>query len=316
MSAQLIDGNGIHARLLQQIGRDLARLKTAENGVPGLAVLRVGYDAASSAYVRRKKMAAQALGFDYREHLLEESTPQGEVIDLIRQLNRDPRVHGILPHLPLPAHLDQADVIGAIDPGKDVDGLHPLNAGLLFQGQDGFRPCTPLAVMHLLHEAGFDPSGKQAVIIGRSDCVGKPLAMLLLSAHATVTVCHRRSDLPSALRNADLVISAIGAARFVKGSWIKRGAVVVDVGINFVDGTLVGDVEFEKAAERASLITPVPGGVGAVTVAMLMLNTAKAWADGLRSPSSERYRFERPERPAGESARLSPPALKLAGASI
>ncbi|WP_082053916.1 bifunctional 5,10-methylenetetrahydrofolate dehydrogenase/5,10-methenyltetrahydrofolate cyclohydrolase [Methyloterricola oryzae] len=315
MSAHLIDGNGLHSKLMQEIQQDLARHQTVSGGVPGLAVIRVGYDAASSVYIRRKKLAAQTLRFDYREHLLAESAPQDEVIDLIHQLNRDPKVHGILPHLPLPAHLSPMAVIGAIEPSKDVDGLHPLNAGLLIQRQPGVRPCTPLAVMRLLEEIDFDPAGKRAVIIGRSTCVGKPLAMLLLAAHATVTVCHRHSDLPAALKHADLVVSAIGSARQIKGAWIKRGAVVIDIGINRVDGALVGDVEFETAAERASFITPVPGGVGAVTVAMLMHNTWMAWVEASRRQSSASRGVQDKQRRTLEAGALTEPAFGLAGLS-
>jgi methylenetetrahydrofolate dehydrogenase (NADP+)/methenyltetrahydrofolate cyclohydrolase len=315
MSAHVIDGSGLHAKLMKEIQQDLERSANVTSGVPGLAVIRVGYDAASSVYIRQKKLAAQSLRFDYREHLLSASAPQDEVMDLIQRLNRDPKAHGILPHLPLPAHLSPSAVIGAIEPSKDVDGLHPLNAGLLIQGQPGFRPCTPLAVMRLLEEIGFDPAGKRAVIIGRSTCVGKPLAMLLLAAHATVTVCHRHSDLPAALKHADLLVAAIGTARGIKGAWIKRGAVVIDVGINRVDGALVGDVEFEAAAERASFITPVPGGVGAVTVAMLMRNTWMAWVEASRRQSSASRGVQDTQRRTFAAEALTEPSFGLAGFS-
>ena len=285
MSAQLIDGIGIQAKFLRQLTQRMAQLKAIKKGVPGLAVIRVGYDPASSAYIRQKKLTAQALGYDYREQLFADNAKQSEVIELIGQLNRDAKVHGILLQLPLPAHLSPDALVGAIDPRKDVDGLHPLNTGLLSQGHRGLLPCTASAVMHLLDEIGFAPAGKRAVVVGRSNIVGKPMAMLLLAADATVTVCHRRSDVSATVKQADLVVAAMGAPRSVKGAWIKRGAVVVDVGINRVDGNLVGDVEFAEACKHASFITPVPGGVGAMTVAMLMHNTLLAWSGELPSPS-------------------------------
>lgn len=279
MTAQLIDGNHVRTKMLQQIAQELARLTCERAGVPGLAVLRVGDDPASITYVRQKKLTAEGLGYHYREYAFPATASQSEVIDRIHRLNRDAAVHGILLQLPLPAHWDPDASAAAIDPDKDVDGLHPVNAGRLFQGQRGLRPCTPSGVMRLLKEIGFHPAGKKAVIVGRSNIVGKPMAMLLLAAHATATICHRLSDVPDAVRQADLVVAAVGAPRSIKGAWIKPGAVVIDVGINRIDGKLVGDVEFEAAAERASFITPVPGGVGALTVAMLMHNTFRAWAD-------------------------------------
>ena len=284
MSAQLIDGISIRTKILEQIARDLARLKRGQGGVPGLTVIRVGDDPASIAYIRQKKLAAENLGFDYREHLFAASARPSELIERIRQLNHDCTVHGILLQLPLPAHLNADELAAEIDPDKDVDGLHPVNAGKLFQGRHGLRPCTPSGVMRLLEEIRFQPAGKKAVIVGRSNIVGKPMAMLLLAADATATICHRRSDVPDAVRQADLVVAAVGTPRSIKGAWIKPGAVVIDVGINRIDGKLVGDVEFEEASQRASFITPVPGGVGAMTVAMLMHNTFLAWAG--RPPSS------------------------------
>lgn len=285
MGAQLIDGNSIRTKILGEIHLDLARLKERNGGVPGLAIIRVGDDPASSAYIRQKMLAAQALGYNYREHRFGETASQSELIELIGQLNRDAMVHGILVQLPLPSRLSPDGIVAAIDPDKDVDGLHPMNAGRLFQGRHGFRPCTPAGVMRLLEEIGFDLAGKKAVVVGRSNIVGKPMAMLLLAADATATICHRQSDVPFAVGQADLVVAAVGAPRSIKGAWIKRGAVVIDVGINRIDGKLVGDVEFDEAYERASYITPVPGGVGAITVAMLMYNTFMAWADGRRGDS-------------------------------
>lgn len=282
MNATLIDGNAIRTTILQQLEQDLCRLRATSRTIPGLAVVRVGYDAASSAYLRQKKLAAQALGYNYHEHLFESEAAQAEVVELIEQLNGDPRVHGILLQLPLPAHLNANAISSAIAPVKDVDGLHPANAGRLFHGRDGLSPCTPAGVMRMLEAIGFDPAGKRAVIVGRSNIVGRPIAMLLLAADATVTICHRRSDVPAAVRQADLLVAAMGVPRFIRGEWVKRGAVVIDVGINRVDGELVGDVEFETASKRASYITPVPGGVGALTVAMLMQNTFLAWVQAER----------------------------------
>lgn len=278
MSARLIDGNRIRNKIFQEIGRNLARYAGARTGMPGLAVLRVGDDPASIAYIRQKERAARELGYGYREYSFAATACPSELIDRIHLLNRDGSVHGILLQLPLPAHLNPAELTLAVLPEKDVDGLHPVNAGHLFQGRQGLRPCTPSGVMRLLEEIGFEPAGRNAVIVGRSNIVGKPMAMLLLDAHATATICHRRSDLPSALRDADLVVAAVGKPRSIKGAWIKPGAVVIDVGINRIDGRLIGDVEFEEASQRASFITPVPGGVGAITVAMLMQNTMVAWA--------------------------------------
>lgn len=285
MHAKLIDGTFVRNTILQNIERELIRLKNCRNGTPGLAVIRVGYDPASSAYLRQKKLVAQALGYDYREHLFAEEAEPSEVVDLIRQLNDDGKVHGILLQLPLPAHLDTDALCAEIAPGKDVDCLHPLNLGRLSQGSTYLRPCVPWGVMRLLDEIGFDPAGKHAVVVGRSNLIGKPMAMVLLAADATVTVCHRHSDLPAAVKQADLVVAATGTPRSVRGAWVKRGAVVVDAGYNRLDGKPVGDVEFKEAGARASYITPVPGGVGAVTVAALMYNTFLAWA-GARADSA------------------------------
>lgn len=283
MNARLIDGKAIREKILVQIDREMARRKLARRGVPGLAVIRVGEDPASIAYIRQKRLAAEALGYDYREQVFTSDIRQAELIERIRELNQNSTVHGILVQLPLPGHLDPDELAAAIDPDKDVDGVHPVNAGRLFQGQHGLRPCTPAGVMRLIEEIGFDLAGKHAVIVGRSNIVGKPMAMLLLAANATATICHRRSDVPAAVGQADLVVAAVGVPQSIKGAWIKPGAVVIDVGINRVEGKLVGDVEFGEACRRASFITPVPGGVGAVTVAMLMYNTFLAWSGEQRS---------------------------------
>jgi methylenetetrahydrofolate dehydrogenase (NADP+)/methenyltetrahydrofolate cyclohydrolase len=314
MSAQLIDGNRIRAKILRQIERDVARLKEQQQGVPGLAVIRVGDDPACIAYAREKERAAHTLGYAYRELPFELTVTERELHGRISELNRDPAIHGILLQLPLPAHLDADALAAVIDPDKDVEGRHPVNAGRLFQGLAGLRPCTPMGVMRLLEDIGLELAGKRAVIVGRSNIVGKPMAMLLLAAHATATICHRRSDVPAAVSQADLVVAAVGAPRAIKGAWIKHGAVVIDVGIHRVDGKLVGDVEFEEAAERASFITPVPGGVGAVTVAMLLHNTCLAWAS--RQPSVAEATLASwteagpwPPRPSGPQAVLPIPPV-------
>ncbi len=274
MAAQIIDGKAIAARIRAQIKDDVSRLKVQRGFVPGLAVVRVGEDPASKVYVGAKRKAAEEIGFHAVEHHLDASVQQAELIGLVRKLNADPKIHGILVQLPLPSHIDGDEVLLAIDPAKDVDGFHPMNAGRLFQGKGGLRPCTPVGVMRLLEEIGFQPAGKKACIVGRSNIVGRPMAMLLLGADATVTICHRKSDLPLEVGQADLVVAAAGVPRLLRGGWIKQGAVVIDVGVNrLADGKLVGDVAFDEAKERASWITPVPGGVGPMTVAMLMHNT-------------------------------------------
>ncbi|MBI3185811.1 MAG: bifunctional methylenetetrahydrofolate dehydrogenase/methenyltetrahydrofolate cyclohydrolase FolD [Myxococcales bacterium] len=277
MTARLIDGKAVAAKVRAQVKAEVARLKDERGLLPGLAVVRVGEDPASKTYVTSKRKAAEEVGFYSVEHHLDASASQAEVLGLVRQLNADARVHGILVQLPLPRQLDSEALLLAIDPAKDVDAFHPVNAGRLFQGKPGLRPCTPAGVMRLLEEIGFSPAAKKAVVVGRSNIVGRPMAMLLLAADATVTICHRKSDLPLEIGQADLVVAAVGVPRLVKGAWIKPGAVVIDVGINRTpEGKLVGDVEFEAAAQLASWITPVPGGVGPMTVAMLMQNTLAA----------------------------------------
>ncbi len=275
--AQLIDGKAIAAKVRGEVKAAAEALKLRTGTAPGIALVRVGEDPASKVYVGSKKKAAVEVGFASWEHHLEATATLDEVLGLIDRLNRDPAVHAILVQLPLPAHLDSNRVILALDPAKDADGLHPLNAGKLVAGQAAPRPCTPAGAMRLLKEVGFNPSGKRAAVIGRSILVGKPMGLLLLAADATVTLCHRKSDLPREIANADLVVVAAGVAELVKGAWIKPGAVVIDVGINRdAQGKLIGDVEFKGASERASFITPVPGGVGPMTVAMLMQNTLEA----------------------------------------
>jgi len=279
--AQLIDGKAVAARVREQVRQDVERLKAERGFVPGLAVVRVGEDPASKVYVTGTKKAALEVGFNSWEHHLPDTTTQAELLAVVERLNADPAVHGILVQLPLPRGINAEEVISAVRPEKDVDGFHPLNAGKLSLGKPGLRPCTPFGVMRLLEEAGCNPSGKRAVIVGRSNIVGKPMALLLLQADATVTICHRKSDLAREVGMADIVVAAVGVPELVKGAWIKPGAVVIDVGINRrPDGKLVGDVEFGPASERAAFITPVPGGVGPMTIAMLMRNTFIAATGG------------------------------------
>jgi methylenetetrahydrofolate dehydrogenase (NADP+)/methenyltetrahydrofolate cyclohydrolase len=240
----------------------------------------VGSDPASQVYVRRKGLVASRVGFVHNQVDLAADIDQAALLQVVADLNADPAIDGILVQMPLPKHLNATEVLDAIDPSKDVDGFHPINAGLLAQGRPLFVPCTPLGVMRLLEDANIATSGKHAVIVGRSDIVGKPMAQLLLQANCTVTICHSRTgDLAAEVARADIVVAAVGRAEMVLGAWIQPGAVVVDVGINRLeDGRLVGDVHFESAAEKASHITPVPGGVGPMTIAMLMENTLRSAA--------------------------------------
>jgi methylenetetrahydrofolate dehydrogenase (NADP+)/methenyltetrahydrofolate cyclohydrolase len=272
--AQLIDGKAIAAAVRAEVARGVKELAPA-GVVPGLTVVRVGDDPASAVYVRGKRKDSEEVGFRSVEHHLPASATQAEILALVAKLNADPTVHGILVQLPLPKGVDERAVLEAIDPKKDADGFHPYNVGALSLGIPGPRPCTPAGVMRLLREAGCDPKGKRALVVGRSNIVGKPMGMMLLEAHATVTIAHSRTaDLPAEVARADLLVAAIGKAELVKGAWVKKGAVVIDVGMNRLEGgKLVGDVEFAAAAERARAITPVPGGVGPMTRAMLLVNT-------------------------------------------
>jgi methylenetetrahydrofolate dehydrogenase (NADP+)/methenyltetrahydrofolate cyclohydrolase len=275
--AQLIDGKAVAARVRAEVKVEVEKLKAEHGLVPGLTVVRVGEDPASKVYVTGKKKAAEEVGFNSWELHLDEKISQDELLSLVDKLNKDPAVHGILVQLPLPKHIDAERIISAVSPAKDVDGFHPMNAGMLSVGKLAPRPCTPFGVMRLLREVGCDPSGKRAVVVGRSNIVGKPMALMLLAADATVTVCHRKSNLAAEVANADILVAAVGVPELIKGEWIKPGAVVIDVGMNRMpDGKLKGDVEFDKAKERASFITPVPGGVGPMTIAMLMRNTLEA----------------------------------------
>jgi methylenetetrahydrofolate dehydrogenase (NADP+)/methenyltetrahydrofolate cyclohydrolase len=272
--AQIIDGKAVAAQVRSEVAK--AARELAGRGIfPGLTVVRVGDDPASAVYVRGKRKDSEEVGFRSVEHHLGVTTTQIELLDLVAKLNADPAVHGILVQLPLPKGLDERAVLEAIDPRKDADGFHPYNVGALSIGIPGPRPCTPAGIMRLLKTADCDPRGKRALVIGRSNIVGKPMAMMLLEAHATVTVAHSRTtDLPAEVGRADILVAAIGKAELVKGAWVKEGAVVIDVGMNRLqDGKLVGDVEYAAAAQRARAITPVPGGVGPMTRAMLLVNT-------------------------------------------
>lgn len=276
--AMVIDGKAVAAQVRSEVAAR-ARAFSAQFGRrPGLAVVQVGEDPASTVYVRNKRRSCEEVGIESFAHDLPATTTADELLALMATLNADARIDGILMQMPLPKGLDARRIIDAIDPEKDVDGLHPLNAGLLLVGRPGLRACTPSGCMRLLKEAGCDPAGKHAVVIGRSILVGKPMALLLLEANATVTIAHSRTpDLAATVRGADIVIAAVGRAHMVKGAWIKPGAVVLDVGTNKgSDGKLTGDVEFEAARRVASAITPVPGGVGPMTIALLLSNTVDA----------------------------------------
>ncbi len=276
--AQIIDGKAVAAKVRAEVAEATAKLKERAGVVPGLAVVRVGDDPASLTYVTGKRKASAEVGFNSWEHHMPASSTQDEVLAQVRALNTDPAVHGILVQLPLPKQVDPDLIIENIAPEKDVDGFHPSSVGNLSIGRPGPRPCTPAGVMRLLKEAGCDPRGKNAVVIGRSNIVGKPMAMMLLAADATVTICHSKTaNLPEVVRGADILVAAIGRAKFVKGDWIKPGAVVIDVGMNRDENNkLCGDVDYQAAFDRASAITPVPGGVGPMTIAMLLKNTLEA----------------------------------------
>lgn len=277
MNAQIIDGKRIAGEIREEIRQETESL--AARGVkPGLAVVLVGADPASQVYVRNKAKACEELGFYSEVHRLEAETTQDELLALIARLNGQADINGILVQLPLPKHIEEKAVIDAISVDKDVDGFHPISVGNLLIGDDALQPCTPSGVIELLKRTGNEPSGKHAVVIGRSNIVGKPVSMLLLREHATVTICHSRTpDLAAVVRGADIVVAAVGVPKLVKADWVKPGAVVIDVGVNRLpDGKLCGDVDYEGVSEVAGWITPVPGGVGPMTITMLMLNTLKA----------------------------------------
>jgi methylenetetrahydrofolate dehydrogenase (NADP+)/methenyltetrahydrofolate cyclohydrolase len=287
-NALRIDGKAKAAEMSEKITAETAELLDQHGLQPGLAVVIIGKDPASQVYVRNKKKRAEGCGFHSAQHTLDADTAQDDVLKLIDDLNKDDRIHGILVQLPLPDHLDEQTITQAISPGKDVDGFHFVNIGKLTSGNtsDAFVPCTPAGCMLMIEDhLGADLSGLNAVVVGRSNIVGKPMASLLLQANATVTVCHSRTkDLPDVVRHADIVVAAVGRANMVTGEWIKPGAVVIDVGINRIEVTedgetkskLTGDVDYDSACEVAKAVTPVPGGVGPMTITMLMANTLRA----------------------------------------
>jgi methylenetetrahydrofolate dehydrogenase (NADP+)/methenyltetrahydrofolate cyclohydrolase len=282
MTAKRIDGKAAAAALRERVAVAVRAFERKTGRAPGLATVLVGEDPASAVYIRSKNRATAEAGMVSFHHQLPDTTSEAELLDLVGQLNADERVDGILVQLPLPAQIDEKKVIAAIEPAKDVDGFHAMNAGRLATGLDAMVPCTPLGCLHLLKAELGSLAGLNAVVIGRSNIVGKPMAMLLLGENATVTIAHSKTrDLPDVVRRADIVVAAVGRPEMVRGDWIKPGAVVIDVGINRVPtddgkGRLVGDVAYDEAAEVAAAITPVPGGVGPMTIALLMRNTLVA----------------------------------------
>jgi methylenetetrahydrofolate dehydrogenase (NADP+) / methenyltetrahydrofolate cyclohydrolase len=277
VAAEIIDGKAIAAEVRAEVRRDVEAHVERFGEAPGLATVLVGDDPASKIYVAGKHRACEEVGMRSIGHDLAADVPEEELLELVEDLNRDPTVHGFIVQLPLPPQIDPARVIAAVDPRKDVDGLTPTNAGLLLQGRDALVPATPSGVMELLRRSGTPLEGAEAVVVGRSDLVGRPIASLLLAANATVTICHSRThDLPVVCRRGDVLVAAVGRARLVTGEMVKTGATVIDVGTTRTEDGLVGDVDFASAAERARAITPVPGGVGPMTIAMLLRNTLKA----------------------------------------
>jgi len=275
--AKILSGKEVSARIKSELAEEVVKLK--EKGIfPGLAVIIVGDDPASRVYVNSKKKNCEELGIYSEEYALPAETAEEELLSLIEKLNNKKDINGILVQLPLPKHIDEEKIINAIDPKKDVDAFHPVNVGKIMVGNYDFVPCTPAGVMELIKESGIEISGKECVVVGRSNIVGKPQAMLLLHENGTVTICHSRTkDLKSAVKRADIVVAAVGIPNFITSDMIKEGAVVIDVGINRVaEKKLVGDVDFEACEKVAGAITPVPGGVGPMTIAMLMKNTVKA----------------------------------------
>ena len=274
----IIDGKAVAARVRAEVAEQVRDIVARAGVPPGLALIRVGNDPASAVYVRGKVKACAETGMQGFEHILPEATSQDELLALVRKLNGDARVHGVLVQLPLPRHIAAGAVLDALAPEKDVDGFGPRSAGALASGRPGIRPCTPLGCLRLLDEAGTQLEGARALVVGRSNIVGKPMALLLLERNATVTIAHSRTrDLAAEVAQADVLVAAIGKAEMIRGAWIKPGATVIDVGMNRnAAGKLCGDVEFAAAAERARAITPVPGGVGPMTIAYLLSNTVQA----------------------------------------
>lgn len=276
--AQIISGTELSKKVHEELKTKIVSLQKNSNFHPGLAVVLVGSDPASQVYVRNKRKACEKVGIKSFSYDLPESCSEKALLQLIAELNANKEVHGILVQLPLPKHMNEQNVIMAIDPKKDVDCFHPVNVGKLMLGAKGFLPCTPAGMMEMLSSINYDLSGKHAVVIGRSNIVGKPIALLLLAQNATVSICHSKTkNLADFVRSADLVVAAVGRPQMVKADWIKPGAVVLDVGINRTpENTLVGDVDFEAVKSKASAITPVPGGVGPMTIAMLLKNVVFA----------------------------------------
>ena len=292
MTARIIDGKAFAAGIRERVAVEVARIRAAAGITPGLAVVLVGEDPASQVYVKNKGVQTRAAGMESFEYRLPAETPEAELLALIDRLNADPVVHGILVQLPLPRHMDEARVINALDPAKDVDGFHAINVGRLATGQKAMVPCTPLGCLMLLRDQLGDLAGRRAVVVGRSNIVGKPMAQLLLRESCTVTIAHSRTqDLPALCREAEILVAAVGRPGMIRGDWIRPGATVIDVGINRIDAgegrtRLAGDVAFDEAVGVAGAITPVPGGVGPMTIACLLANTltACARANGLAEP--------------------------------
>ena len=283
--AEIIDGKEVAQHIRKEVSEEVRKLKEETGIVPGLAAVLVGSNPASEIYVRNKRKACGEAGIYSEEYKLPEETTESDLLSLIKELNEDKKIHGILVQLPLPKHINEAKILRAVSPLKDIDGFHPENVGYLVEGNPRFIPCTPHGIIRLLDYYKIEMQGKEAVVVGRSNIVGKPVALLLLHRHATVTICHSRTKpLEDVTRRADILVAAIGRANFITGDMVKEGVVVIDVGINRnPDGKLTGDVDFEQVKEKASYITPVPGGVGPMTIAMLLWNT---WSSAKSSKDS------------------------------
>ena len=278
----LIDGKKVSAEVRAHLAKEVKELKEKTGRVPGLATVLVGDDPASAVYVRNKNKICRELGFKSFEQKLSLDTSEAKLLELIKELNSNNDIHGILVQLPLPNQIDSEKILQAIDPNKDVDGFHPVNVGKLVVGNALLTPCTPTGIIKLLDHYEIDISGKHAVVLGRSNIVGKPVSMLLLQRNATITICHSRTKkLEEITRSADILVAAIGRANFVTENMVSKGTIVIDVGINRVDGKLTGDINFETVSKKASYITPVPGGVGPMTIALLMENTLKAFKESI-----------------------------------
>ncbi|MGH7790726.1 MAG: bifunctional methylenetetrahydrofolate dehydrogenase/methenyltetrahydrofolate cyclohydrolase FolD [Thermodesulfobacteriota bacterium] len=283
--AEIIDGKEVAQHIRKEVSEEVRKLKEETGIVPGLAAVLVGSNPASEIYVRNKRKACGEAGIYSEEYKLPEETTESDLLSLIKELNEDKKIHGILVQLPLPKHINEAKILRAVSPLKDIDGFHPENVGYLVEGNPRFIPCTPHGIIRLLDYYKIEMQGKEAVVVGRSNIVGKPVSLLLLHRHATVTICHSRTKpLEDVTRRADILVAAIGRANFITGDMVKEGVVVIDVGINRnPDGKLTGDVDFEQVKEKASYITPVPGGVGPMTIAMLLWNT---WSSAKSSKDS------------------------------